>query len=75
MRLTKGDFDAETVYSDDPPAVAASFAAAGATWIHVVDLDAARSGDPVNRACVAAITEAVAGTTRVQSSGGVRTVG
>ncbi len=74
VRLTKGDFDAETVYSDDPPAVAASFAAAGATWIHVVDLDAARSGDPVNRACVAAITDAVAGTTRVQSSGGVRTV-
>ncbi|HWM19108.1 MAG TPA: HisA/HisF-related TIM barrel protein [Ilumatobacteraceae bacterium] len=75
VRLTKGDFDAGTVYSDDPPAVAASFAAAGARWIHVVDLDAARSGDPVNRACVAAITEAVAGTTRVQSSGGVRTVG
>ena len=49
VRLTKGDFDAETVYSDDPPAVAASFAAAGATWIHVVDLDAAafgRSGEP-----------------------------
>jgi phosphoribosylformimino-5-aminoimidazole carboxamide ribotide isomerase len=74
VRLTKGDFDAETVYSDDPPAVAVSFAAAGARWIHVVDLDAARSGDPVNRACVAAITDAVAGTTRVQSSGGVRTV-
>jgi phosphoribosylformimino-5-aminoimidazole carboxamide ribotide isomerase len=74
VRLTKGDFDAETVYSDDPPAVAASFADAGATWIHVVDLDAARSGDPVNRECVAAITEAVAGTARVQSSGGVRTI-
>ena len=55
VRLTQGDYDAETVYGDDPVAVAASFAAAGASWIHVVDLDAARSGDPVNRSCVAAI--------------------
>jgi phosphoribosylformimino-5-aminoimidazole carboxamide ribotide isomerase len=75
VRLTKGDFDTETVYGDDPVAVAMSFVAAGAAWIHVVDLDAARSGDPVNRSCVAAIAHAVAGAARVQSGGGLRTVG
>ncbi|MGH9133293.1 MAG: HisA/HisF-related TIM barrel protein [Ilumatobacteraceae bacterium] len=74
VRLTKGDFEAETVYGDDPAAVAASFAEAGARWIHVVDLDAARSGDPTNRACVAAIASAVAGAARVQAGGGVRAI-
>jgi phosphoribosylformimino-5-aminoimidazole carboxamide ribotide isomerase len=75
VRLTQGDFDSETVYGDDPAGVAASFVAAGASWIHVVDLDAARSGDPVNRSCVAAIADAVAGAAQVQAGGGVRTVG
>lgn len=74
VRLTQGDYDRETTYGDDPVAVAASFADAGATWIHVVDLDAARSGDPVNRPVVAAIAAAVAGAARVQTGGGVRTV-
>ena len=59
VRLTKGDYDAETVYGDDPVAVATAFADAGAPWIHVVDLDAARSGDPVNRPVVAAIADAL----------------
>src|SRR5581483_10587411 len=44
VRLLRGDYAAETVYSDDPVAVARGFEAAGARWIHVVDLDAARSG-------------------------------
>ena len=48
VRLLRGDYAAETVYSDDPVAVARSFAAAGARWIHVVDLDAARSGEAGN---------------------------
>ena len=74
VRLTKGDYDAETVYGDDPVAVATSFADAGATWIHVVDLDAARSGDPVNRPVVAAVADAVRGRARVQTGGGVRSV-
>jgi phosphoribosylformimino-5-aminoimidazole carboxamide ribotide isomerase len=55
-------------------AVALSFAEQGATWIHVVDLDAARSGSPENRHVVAAIVDAVNGRCRVQTGGGVRTV-
>ncbi|MCB0965874.1 MAG: 1-(5-phosphoribosyl)-5-[(5-phosphoribosylamino)methylideneamino] imidazole-4-carboxamide isomerase [Ilumatobacter sp.] len=74
VRLTKGDYDAETVYGDDPVAVAVSFADAGAPWVHVVDLDAARSGDPVNRPVVAAVTKALAGRAHLQTGGGVRTV-
>jgi phosphoribosylformimino-5-aminoimidazole carboxamide ribotide isomerase len=74
VRLTQGDYAAATVYGDDPVAVAASFAAAGARWIHVVDLDAARTGDAVNRHVVAAIAAAVAPAARVQTGGGVRTV-
>lgn len=74
VRLLQGDYDRETVYGDDPVAVARSFADQGATWVHVVDLDAARSGDPVNRPVVAAIAAAVAGAARVQTGGGVRTV-
>jgi phosphoribosylformimino-5-aminoimidazole carboxamide ribotide isomerase len=74
VRLTKGDYDAETVYGDDPVAVADSFAAAGTPWVHVVDLDAARSGDPVNRPVVAAIADALGGRAHLQTGGGVRTV-
>lgn len=73
VRLTKGDYDAETVYGDDPVAVAEAFAAAGAPWVHVVDLDAARSGDPVNRPVVAAIAAALRGGASLQTGGGVRT--
>jgi phosphoribosylformimino-5-aminoimidazole carboxamide ribotide isomerase len=72
VRLVEGDFGQETVYGDDPVAVARSFARQGAEWIHVVDLDAARTGDPVNRPVVAAIAGAV--TVPVQTGGGVRTV-
>ncbi len=71
VRLVQGDYDRETVFGDDPVAQALAFAAAGAQWIHVVDLDAARSGDPVNRPVVAAIAAAV--DIPVQTGGGVRT--
>lgn len=74
VRLRQGDYDDQTTYGDDPVAVAESFADAGARWIHVVDLDAARSGSPVNRPVVAAIARAVAGRAQVQTGGGVRTV-
>ena len=42
VRLTEGKFDQEKSYGDDPLAAAQDFAAAGATWLHVVDLDGAR---------------------------------
>ena len=72
VRLLRGDFAAETVYADDPVAVARSFAAAGAAWIHVVDLDAARTGEPANLAVVDAIASAVP--CLVQAGGGVRSL-
>ena len=46
VRLRQGDFAQETSYGDDPPAVARAFALAGASWLHVVDLDGARAGEP-----------------------------
>lgn len=72
VRLHQGDFDAETVYDDDPVAVARAFAAAGAEWLHIVDLDAARTGEPANLAKVEAIALAVP--CRIQTGGGVRSV-
>ena len=74
MRLAQGDYAKETVYGDDPVAVAESFCAQAATWVHVVDLDAARTGEPVNRDVVAAIVDAVGTRAQVQAGGGVRTV-
>ncbi len=70
VRLYQGDYAQETVYGDDPVAQAQAFEAEGAPWIHVVDLDAARSGDPVNREVVAAIAAGVS--VPVQTGGGVR---
>jgi phosphoribosylformimino-5-aminoimidazole carboxamide ribotide isomerase len=70
VRLAQGDFDRQTRYGD-PVALARSFAAAGAPWLHVVDLDAARSGSPVNRALVLALAAAV--DVPVETGGGVRT--
>ncbi|HEX3840412.1 MAG TPA: HisA/HisF-related TIM barrel protein [Acidimicrobiales bacterium] len=70
VRLIQGDFDRQTDYGD-PVALARSFAAAGAPWLHVVDLDAARTGVAANRATVLAIAAAV--DIPVQTGGGVRT--
>jgi phosphoribosylformimino-5-aminoimidazole carboxamide ribotide isomerase len=70
VRLRQGDYTAETVYGDDPVALAQSFALAGAAWIHMVDLDAARTGEPTNRAAIAAVAASV--DARVQAGGGVR---
>lgn len=72
VRLLRGDYAAETVYSDDPVDVARSFDAAGAHWIHVVDLDAARSGEAGNLEYVAAIARSVR--CEVETGGGVRSV-
>lgn len=70
VRLYQGDFAQETVYGDDPVAQARQFADAGSSWIHVVDLDAARTGEPVNRPVIASIASAVG--VPVQTGGGVR---
>ncbi len=72
VQLTQGDFDRERVHGDDPVAVAQSFVAAGARWIHAVDLDAARTGEPINRHLIAAIAAGVS--VPVQAGGGVRTL-
>jgi len=74
VRLRQGDYADETVYDNDPVSVARAFAAEGARWIHVVDLDAARSGNPVNRSVVAAIVAALDGIAKVQTGGGVRSL-
>ena len=70
VRLLKGDFGAETVYGSDAVDVATSFVEHGAEWIHIVDLDAARTGAAGNRELIAAITAKV--DVPVQSGGGVR---
>ena len=70
VRLLRGDYGAETVYDDDPVARAVQMAEAGAAWIHVVDLDGARSGRPENADAVAAIAAAV--DVPVQAGGGAR---
>ncbi len=70
VRLVQGDPDRATVFSRDPPAQARAFEAAGARWLHVVDLDGAFAGRPVNGEAVARI---VADTgLSVQFGGGVR---
>jgi len=70
VQLMQGDFSRERVHGDDPVAVAERFVAAGARWIHAVDLDAARTGEPVNRRLIGAIAAAV--DVPVQAGGGVR---
>jgi phosphoribosylformimino-5-aminoimidazole carboxamide ribotide isomerase len=70
VRLLRGDFAAETVYGGDALAVARRFEADGAPWIHMVDLDAARTGEAGSLDIIAAVVEAVA--TPVQVGGGLR---
>lgn len=71
VRLKQGRMQDETVYSDDPVAVARRWADAGAEWLHVVDLDAAVEGRSRNRDCIVRIVEAVG--IPVQVGGGLRT--
>jgi phosphoribosylformimino-5-aminoimidazole carboxamide ribotide isomerase len=72
VRLTHGRFDAETVYNDDPLEAARSWVEAGARFLHVVDLDGARAGEP---AAIDDLRRIVAGTgVPVQYGGGLRTV-
>jgi phosphoribosylformimino-5-aminoimidazole carboxamide ribotide isomerase len=70
VRLLRGDMNAATVFGEDPAAQAAAFAATGCQWLHLVDLNGAFAGQPVNGAAVEAILAAV----RVpcQLGGGIR---
>lgn len=72
VRLYQGDYDRQTTYGDDPVAQAKAFIAEGAAILHVVDLDAAKTGEPTNRPVIAAICEAL--DVPVQVGGGVRSV-
>ena len=73
VRLRQGDFEQETAYGDDPPAVARAFAAAGAAWLHVVDLDGARAGEPRQLEKTSDIVAEVYGRMHVEIGGGLRT--
>jgi len=70
VRLAQGDYARQTTYSDDPKAVAEGFVAAGCRWIHVVDLDAARSGEPVNLQVAADLAAGL--DVRIELGGGMR---
>jgi phosphoribosylformimino-5-aminoimidazole carboxamide ribotide isomerase len=72
VRLQRGDFERETTYEVEPVDVAVSFASAGASWLHVVDLDGARSGVPTHQRVIAAIVEAVGERISVEVAGGLR---
>ncbi len=70
VRLAEGDMDRATVYGDNPAAQARAFADAGASHLHVVDLDGAFAGESVNGVAVAEILRAFPG--KVQLGGGIR---
>ena len=70
VRLLRGEMEAATVFGDDPAAQAAAFVAAGCEWLHLVDLNGAFAGQPVNGAAVEAILGAV--DVPVQLGGGIR---
>ena len=72
VRLIQGDFDKETVYSDDPQATALKWQSFGAKFLHVVDLDGARAGSPQNLDAIKKILDAVK--IPIEVGGGIRTL-
>jgi phosphoribosylformimino-5-aminoimidazole carboxamide ribotide isomerase len=72
VRLRQGRMDAETIYSDDPVAIAQGWADQGAAWLHVVDLDGAVEGEPRHLSVIQQIVKTVP--VPVQVGGGIRTV-
>jgi phosphoribosylformimino-5-aminoimidazole carboxamide ribotide isomerase len=72
VRLTQGEYDQSTVYESDPAEIAKRFADEGAEIIHVVDLDGAKAGYPVNRTTIERIVRACEA--RVEVGGGVRSL-
>lgn len=72
VRLAKGDYAQVTVYNEDPVAQAREFESQGATWVHVVDLDGARTGVPENIAIVERIVRETS--LNVEIGGGIRSL-
>ena len=72
VRLIQGDFDKETVYSDDPQATALKWQSMGVKFLHVVDLDGARAGSPKNLDAIKKILDAV--NIPIEVGGGIRTL-
>ncbi|HLX40740.1 MAG TPA: 1-(5-phosphoribosyl)-5-[(5-phosphoribosylamino)methylideneamino]imidazole-4-carboxamide isomerase [Ktedonobacteraceae bacterium] len=72
VRLYQGDYDQVTTYAADPVEVAQRWQAAGASWLHIVDLDAAAQGQPVNLALIARIRAAT--TLHIELGGGMRSL-
>ena len=72
VRLVRGDMDQATTFNEDPTAQAAEFEAAGFEWLHIVDLNGAFEGRPVNADAVASIVSAVS--MPVQLGGGIRDI-
>lgn len=70
VRLRQGDYNQVTVYSDDPLDMARQFQKAGAEWLHIVDLDAARTGAPVHAGLIHEICKNTG--IKVQTGGGIR---
>jgi phosphoribosylformimino-5-aminoimidazole carboxamide ribotide isomerase len=73
VRLRAGDFERETGYGDDPVGVARDWAAQGARWLHVVDLDGALGGAPAQSDLAGSIASGVDGAVRCELAGGLRT--
>ncbi len=71
VRLKRGEFDQKTIYSDDPPAVARSFVSAGARRLHIVDLDGARTGEPIHLEMIRKIASEAP--VPLEVGGGIRT--
>ncbi|NMH75260.1 1-(5-phosphoribosyl)-5-[(5-phosphoribosylamino)methylideneamino]imidazole-4-carboxamide isomerase [Bacillus sp. RO2] len=72
VRLLQGDYSKETVYGDSPFDMAKTFVDQGAEWIHMVDLDGAKAGSPVNDRFVLQVARELSA--KVQIGGGIRTV-
>lgn len=77
VRLYQGDYNKSQVFNDNPAAMAQDWLAQGATKLHLVDLDGAKAGEPVNVAAIASIVEMVKKTAtrpvQIQVGGGLRT--
>jgi len=72
VRLAKGDYNAVTVYEDNPLDQAFAFKDQGASWVHIVDLDGARQGSPVNQGIIKEIITATG--LKVETGGGIRSL-